>query len=338
MATYQLEIAMKKVFQRVSLVLLTSLGALAAHAGVLPGPVISTQWLADNLDKVQVVEVRSNVKSFTSKPEIDVDAKTGKKSLAEFGGHIPNARLLDMAAMRTDRLIGGLTVKYMIPERNVFEKSIQAAGVDAAKPMVFVPVGLEVPDLDEALRVYWQFKVYGEDDMAVLDGGMATWLLEGREYSVAPVPAKQGTWTSKADRSAQYFASSDDVAKAIASKSATLIDSRDGKQFHGLVKRDYVGAYGHLEGAKLFGTDLMTASAGGALKFLSANTYRGLLAAQGIDPAAESISYCNSGHLSAGPWFVESEILGNKSAKLYDGSLHEWTLEKRNVVGGVALK
>jgi thiosulfate/3-mercaptopyruvate sulfurtransferase len=34
---------------------------------------------------------------------------------------------------------------------------------------------------------------------------------------------------------------------------------------------------------------------------------------------------------------VASEILGNKSAKLYDGSLHQWTLEKRPLVGAVAL-
>ena len=329
---------MKTNWKQIGLAVLAYVSVLTSQAGVLPGPVVSTQWLADNLDKVQIVEVRSNVKTYTAKPELEADSKSGKKSIVELGGHIANSRLLDMASMRTDRIIGGLTVKYMIPERNVFEKTVQAAGVDAARPIVFVPVGLEVPDVDEALRVYWQFKVYGEDEMAVLDGGMAAWLIEGRAYSSAPEPARQGNWVSKSDRSEQYFASSEDVAKAMADKSAVLIDSRDGKQFHGLSKRDYVSTAGHLEGAKLFGTDLMTASSAGAQKFYSANTYRGLLAGQGIDSASPSIAYCNSGHLSAGPWFVESEILGNKSAKLYDGSLHEWTLEKRPVVGGVALK
>jgi thiosulfate/3-mercaptopyruvate sulfurtransferase len=81
----------------------------------------------------------------------------------------------------------------------------------------------------------------------------------------------------------------------------------------------------------------MVNTAGGTSKFMSTNTYRGLMAAQGIDPAAPAITYCNSGHLSSGPWFVASELLGNKSAKLYDGSLHQWTLEKRPLVGAVAL-
>ena len=328
---------MKTQWIKTGATLVAALGMLAANAGVLPGPLVSTKWLADNMDKVQVVEVRSNVKSFTEKPEIETDAKTGKKTIVEVGGHLPNSRLVDMKSMRTDRVLGGLTVKYMIPEKTVFEKAMQAAGVDTAKPMVLVPVGVDATDLDDALRVYWQLKVYGEDDMAVLDGGAATWMLEGREYSSAAAPAKVGTWVAKADRSAQYFASSEDVAKAMADKSATLIDSRDARQFHGLGKRDYVGAFGHLEGAKLYGSDLMVNTSGGTSKFMSTNTYRGLMAAQGIDPAAPAITYCNSGHLSSGPWFVASELLGNKSAKLYDGSLHQWTMEKRPLVGAVAL-
>lgn len=329
---------MRQLFAKCAATAVLAWGALAAHAAGLPGPIVDTNWLAANLDKVQVVDVRGNVKSFTAKPEFETDAKTGKKTLTEVGGHIAGARLIDMKNMRTDRKYGDLTVKYMIPEKTGFEKAIQAAGVDAGKPIVLVPVGTDVTDVDDALRVYWQFKVYGEDDIAVLDGGMASWLIENRAHSSDAAPAKTGNWTAKADRTAQYFAGSEDVAKAIADKSATLVDARDAKQYHGLSKRDYVGAYGHLEGAKLFSPELLTKTAGGAVKFMSPNTYKALLTAQGIDPAAPSISYCNSGHLSSGPWFLMSEVLGNKSAKLYDGSLHQWTLEKRTLAGAVPLQ
>jgi len=70
---------------------------------------------------------------------------------------------------------------------------------------------------------------------------------------------------------------------------------------------------------------------------MSPATYRGLMSGQGIDPAAPAITYCNSGHLSSGPWFVLAEVLGNQRTRLYDGSLHEWTLEKRPLAGGVPL-
>ena len=128
------------------------------------------------------------------------------------------------------------------------------------------------------------------------------------------------------------------MARAIQSRQTALVDSRDAPLFHGLLKRDYVFGYGHLEGAKLYPTELMFKSAGGALKFLPAATYAGLMQAQGVDPKQAAITYCNSGHLSSGPWFVLSELLGNRSAKLYDGSLHQWTLEKRPMAGAVPLQ
>ncbi len=327
---------MNTSFKRWASGLIATMTVWVAHAGVLPGPLVDTQWLAANAEKVQIVEVRGNAKSFTAQPEIATDAK-GKKTIEEIGGHIPGAVLVDAKKMRTDRKYGDLTVKYMLPEAADFEKYVRSSGIMAGKPMVLVPVGAEVADINDALRMYWQFKVYGEDDIAVLDGGYSAWLLEGRAYS-KDASATNGNWTVKADRTAQYFATSDDVAKAQQSKSATLVDSRDAPLFHGLVKRDYVFGAGHIEGAKLYPTDLMFRSSGGALKFLAPATYRGLLAAQGIDEKAAAITYCNSGHLSSGPWFLMSEVLGNKQVKLYDGSLHQWTLEKRPLAGAVPIQ
>ena len=328
---------MNTTFKRWTSGLVVSVTAWVAQAGVLPGPLVDTQWLAANADKVQIIEVRGNAKSFTGTPEIAVDAK-GKKTIEELAGHIPGALLVDAKKMRVDRKYGDLTVKYMIPEAADFEKYVRAAGIVAGKPMVLVPVGAEVADINDALRMYWQLKVYGEEDMAVLDGGYTAWLLEGRAWSKDAPPAAAGNWRAKADRLAQYFASSEDVAKAIQEKSATLVDSRDAPLFHGLVKRDYVFGAGHLEGAKLYPTDLMFRNSGGALKFLAPATYRSLLAAQGINDKAAAITYCNSGHLSSGPWFLMSEVLGNSQVKLYDGSLHQWTLEKRPLAGAVPLQ
>jgi len=327
---------MNTIFKRWASGLVVSLTAWVAQAGVLPGPLVDTQWLAANADKVQIVEVRGNAKSFTAQPEIAVDAK-GKKSIEDIGGHIPGSVLVDAKKMRVDRKYGDLTVKYMIPEAADFEKYVRSSGVVAGKPMVLVPMGAEVADINDALRMYWQFKVYGEDEMAVLDGGYTAWLLEGRAWS-KDAPATSGNWSVKADRTAQYFATSEDVAKAAANKSATLVDSRDAPLFYGLVKRDYVYGHGHIDGAKLYPTDLMFKTSGGALKFMPPSTYRGLLAAQGIDDKAAAITYCNSGHLSSGPWFLMSEVLGNKQVKLYDGSLHQWTLEKRPLAAAVPLQ
>jgi thiosulfate/3-mercaptopyruvate sulfurtransferase len=76
----------------------------------------------------------------------------------------------------------------------------------------------------------------------------------------------------------------------------------------------------------------MTRSENGALYFLSKATYQARLSESGIESTAPSITYCSTGRYAAGPWFVVSEIIGNPSVKLYDGSLHLWTLEDRPLV------
>lgn len=316
-------------------VLALSLQFGTAHAGALPGPLVNTAWLADHLDQVQIIEVRGNPKSFTTAPQIETDAK-GKKTIEEIGGHIPGSRLIESKKVRVDRKFGDLTVKYMIPERAEFEKFVQAAGIDTGRPIVIVPVGQEPHDLNDAMRLYWQFKVYGETELAVLDGGIAAWLLEGRPVATGAPAAKAGSWKSPSDQSARYFADSKDVAAIIDRGGAQLVDAREAPQYHGLVKRDYVYAYGHLQGARLLSPDT-TYRSGGALKLYGATTYKAVLQAQGIDPAAPTVVYCNSGAQSGLPWFILSELIGNPDVRQYDGSLHQWTLEKRPLAGAVPL-
>lgn len=321
---------MKKIQMGFALVLSGFLGLV--HAVTLPGPVVSADWLAANQSEVQILEVRGDVISYTRAPEFDVDKKTGKKFLVEVGGHIPDSTLLDFKKVRADRMIDGKKIKYLIPEKADFEKIIQAVGINSDKPIVLVPVGLDISDIDEALRAYWQFKVYGEDNLAVLDGGMAGWLSEGRDFSLAASTKSSGTWVGKGERK-ELIASSEQVSAASKSGKSTLIDARQPAQYFGLNKRDYVGAYGHIAGAKELAPELLAKPVKGALYFWDKNTYNALFVANGMNPKMPAISYCNSGHLAAGVWFVMSELVGNKATKLYDGSLYLWTLEGRPLVG-----
>lgn len=307
-----------------------SLTAFSAHALNVPGPVVDMAWLGNNLSQVQVVEVRSDMGSLKRQPELAVDKKSGKKVVVDVGGRIADARVLDMKAMRTTRKIGELSVQYMLPERGDFEKAIQAAGIDSGKPIVLVPMGLAMEDIDDALRVYWQFKVYGEANVAVLDGGQAAWLLEGRTTTQDPVVARAGNWKAGREQM-QFLADSADVAHASQS-GGQLVDARPAGQFYGLNKRDYVYSYGHVANARLISPDVLTRNSQGVAYFYSAKTYASLFAAAGVDPSKPAVTYCNSGHLASGPWFILSEIVGNPQTRLYDGSMHQWTLEKRPTV------
>ena len=321
---------MKKIQWLLAFVLI-SLVSLA-QAITLPGPVVSADWLANNMSEVQVIEVRTDLASYLRSPEFDTDKKTGKKFLVEVGGHIANSTLLDFKKVRVERLVDGKKIKHLIPEKADFEKLVQSLGINSDKPIVLVPIGQDMSDIDEALRTYWSFKVYGEDQVAVLDGGIAGWLSEGREFTIANSPKATGNWVAKAERK-ELIASSNEVAAASKSGKPQLLDARQPAQYLGLAKRPDVLTFGHIAGSKELAPELLARPSNGALYFWQKKTYDALLAANGLSSKSPTIAYCNTGHLASGGWFVMSELVGNKSTKLYDGSLYLWTLEGRPLVG-----
>ena len=54
---------------------------------------------------------------------------------------------------------------------------------------------MSLSDVNDGMRLYWQFKVYGEDNIAVLNGGTAGWIAAGREVSTAAVTPAAGNWS-----------------------------------------------------------------------------------------------------------------------------------------------
>lgn len=293
----------------------------------VPGPVVDGEWLAKNKAEVTVLDVRPNQKTFLTAPQFATDKKTGKKVLVELGGHIQDASPVQNSMVRVERTVGALKVKFMLPERADFEKLARNWGVREGRPVIIVAAGQDPVDMNDAARLYWQFKVYGEDNIAIVNGGTAAWLAEGREITTAPSKVVEGDWAAKPART-EMLVSSENVEKAVAGKTAQLIDSRITSQYLGLSKKDSVFGYGHIPGAQNVSSELLTTE-GDATRMLSVATYRDIYKASGVDPQAPAITYCNTGILAAGNWFVLSEILGNKQARLYDGSMHQWTLEKR---------
>ncbi len=306
------------------------LAAPAAGAGTLPGPLVETDWLAGNLGKVVVLDVRKDVRSFTTAPRWVRDKKTGKRRLVRVGGHIEGARLIDYSKIRTTREMHGHKVTRMIPPKDQFEKVMRAAGVNAGDAIVIVSKGLGSGDVTMATRLYWQLKYFGHDELAILNGGLAKWLKEGRPVTTAAGRPRPGTWTARTERR-ELLATSEEVAEAVRKRSAQLVDTRPLSQYLGIYHKSYVYAPGHIPGAKPFPNELLTRPKAPAT-FVPVQDLRTLARELGIKPDASTITYCNSGHLASGSWFVFSELLGNKQVKLYDGSMHEWTLEKRPTV------
>lgn len=296
----------------------------------LPKPLVETNWLASNLEQVSILDVRTNLKSFTTKPLYNKDKKTGKQFLVRVGGHIPGASLLSYKKVRGPQKINGTTIKHMVLEISAFEKLMQHAGINSDSSIVILTNAESDFDLTMASRMYWQIKYYGHDDVSILNGGMAQWLIDGHEFETKPNKSSVGNWQASEQRR-ELLATSEDVAVAIDNNKIQLIDVRPLGQYLGTYKSSKVSAKGHIPTAKSLPIDL-TASRGMPAKFSDNAELIAVANALGVQTDQEMISYCNSGHMAAGGWFVMHELLGNKNVSLYDGSMHQWTVEKRPVV------
>jgi thiosulfate/3-mercaptopyruvate sulfurtransferase len=307
--------------------------ALPAFADVAaPSPLVDAGWLFAHLNEVQVVDVRDDVGTYAEAPRFVRDAATGERRLAAVGGHIPGAKLVDFGHIREPQVIEGVKLPAMMPTRAGFEKTMAAAGVGAGRTLVIVSPGDSVGSMEMATRLYFQLKYFGQDQIAVLNGGVAAWLQAGFPYQTGAADRRRGDWSAGAERSA-ILATTADVKEAVATRATQIVDARPLAQFYGLARSPVVAAAGHVAGARAFPTESRMAMRGVSAQFLTPAQYRGVFETQGIDPAKPSISYCNTGHFGSGAWFVQSELLKQPGARLYAGSMNEWTNLRNPVVG-----
>lgn len=301
-----------------------------AYALSVPSPLVETGWLEKNKKDVVILDIRYDIKSFNKNPLFKLNKKTKKKSLVKVAGHIPGARLVNYKKIRGNKMIDGRKVIKMNLSKAAFEKLMQSSGVNKDSAVVIMSKGQTSDDMTMATRLYWSMKYYGYDNMAILNGGMAQWILDKRKVSTKKSKIKKGNWLATAERSS-VLATSEDVVAAIEDKNIQLLDARTLSLYLGTWrKKSYVFSDGHIPGAKNYPHELLTGNM--PAKFVSNSMTKEMLQQLGLNTNDTTVAYCNSGHLATGIWFFMSELLGKKNVKLYDGSMHQWTLEKRPVI------
>ncbi len=297
-----------------SLLLLSS----QVQAFQVPSPIVETGWLADNINNVVVLDVRKD----------DLTAFTTS-------GHIPGAALVNWATVRSNRMLNGVYVQYMIPSPEEFNALMQAAGVNQDSAVVITCKSSSGEEVAFATRLFWSMKYYGFDNAAVLNGGTTKWIKEKRQVSLDPSAPLAGNFTVSTERT-EIFATTGDVLAALASdvnknkykagKDIQLVDGRELNYYLGSAVKSYVTTRGHIPTGKDFPLHMMV-SAGSPATFVAKGVLLQAIEAMGIDPNGKIIIYCNSGHEGTALWFFLHEIVGNRNVSLYDGSMHEWTLD-----------
>ena len=286
---------------------------VAAATGALAKPLVGVDWLADNLDRddIVLIDLRNKIDGGSYDTYLE--------------GHIPTAIHSDY--LKDGWRVGRDDVVGLLPEASQFEALARRLGVSADSHVVLVPAGVGATDFGSSARAYWTFKVFGHQNVSILDGGFAAWkaAYPARVESGAPVAPAAGDFI--ASFQPQGYVSTADVKKIVAAESgATLLDGRTKEQFLGDAKHPKAAAGGRIPGATLLFQELAYNTDTNRLK--SPAELRGIY--DGIDADLPIVSYCNTGHWAATNWFVLSEVLGREDVRLYDGSMVEWTADGSN--------
>jgi thiosulfate/3-mercaptopyruvate sulfurtransferase len=278
--------------------------AAGAHAGSLAEPLVSAQWLNGHLRDANLVvlDIRSAI--------------DGGGAQAYAAAHIPGSvhSDYDKAGWRVTRN----NVPFMVPTTAELEKLIGDLGIDEDSHVVVVPAGVSVLDFGSAARTYWTLKYAGVKNVSILDGGVAAWTQAGLPTESGVKPTSPKIFTASIDKN--LLADAAEVERIENAGGATLVDARPASFFLGKEKAPASQAYGHIPGA------LNIDSA----EFYDPQTNRlkpkaELEALASHIPSGPVVSYCNTGHWASTDWFVMHEMLGHQRARLYAGSMVEWT-------------
>jgi thiosulfate/3-mercaptopyruvate sulfurtransferase len=260
---------------------------------------VSTSWLADHLGAPDVAILDAS----WHLPSAGRDAKA--EFLAE---HIPGAQFFDIDALSDTKS----SLPHMLPSPEKYASRMRKMGIGDGKKVICY----DTAGLYSAARAWWMFRVFGHDDVAVLDGGLPKWRAEGRPLEDDPPrQAQERHFTARYQ--ASMVRSLDEVKKG----AAQIADARSPGRFEGREKEPRPGVRaGHMPGARNIHYATLLAP-DGTLK-PPAELAR-LFAQGGIDVEKPVITSCGSG-VTAAILTLALDTIGARHHALYDGSWSEW--------------
>jgi thiosulfate/3-mercaptopyruvate sulfurtransferase len=265
-------------------------------------PVVTTEWLSKHLGEpdLRIVDGTWHM------PQLGRDAR------AEFAAtHLPGAVFFDIDAI-ADR---GTTLPHMLPSPEEFGAAVGALGIGSGDRVVVY----DVRGVVSAARVWWTFRAFGHDAVAVLDGGLKKWRAEGRPVeSGLPSPARR-TFTAR--RRAELVRDLDAMRANLGSRSAQVLDARSAGRFTGTEPEPRAGLRGgHIPGSLNLPYETLYRP-DGTLK--PPDELAAAVHTAGVDLGRPIVTTCGSG-VTASVLALALHLLGRPDVAVYDGSWSEW--------------
>jgi thiosulfate/3-mercaptopyruvate sulfurtransferase len=258
---------------------------------------VDADWVEAHLDDPKVVLV-----------EVDEDTTAYEKN------HIKGAVRLDWKQDLQD------PVRRDFVDKEQFEKLLSDRGIANDDTVVLYGGNNNW----FAAYAYWYFKLYGHEDVRLIDGGRKKWELDSRAL-VPDVPERAPTTYTAKDQDRAIRAFRDEVEAAIGQKN--LVDVRSPDEFAGRLlapahlPQEQAQRKGHIPTASNIPWSQAANDDG---TFKSDDELTKLYGDAGVDFNKDTIAYCRIGERSSHTWFVLHELLGQPNVKNYDGSWVEW--------------
>jgi len=271
-------------------------GLLFVHQHVLADAKVSTAWLETHLNDANLTLI-----------DMADDLQYQRF-------HLPGALHLPYSAINTIDRFG---VSYSAGA----EQLIRVLGLLGVSPDSQIVIYDDLGGLN-ASRLYWELEDLGHQRLALLDGGLVKWILEGRKVSNKPALANKTTYSPANKKGRDNLATLAEITRL--PPGAVLLDVRTQEEYAGDPRQPRSG---HIPGARWWPWD-MTVDFNNGFRLKPAKKLQRQLQALGIsDPESPVYLYCRTGHRASQSYYVLRQLGFNK-VKIYDGSIAEYSHHK----------
>lgn len=264
---------------------------------------VSTEWLANNLASpdLRIVDASYYLPNEGLDPRHEFEIQ-----------HIPGAVFFDIDEIADSNS----DLPHMLPESFKFASRVRRLGLgDGLRYVIYDQRGIW-----SAPRVWWTFRYFGHDEVAVLDGGLPKWLAEGRAVEEGPASADERHFTARMN--SFMLRDCDQLRANLNSGREQVVDARAQGRFEGSAPEPRDGLRsGHIPGSLNLPFTELIDPANQTMR--SKDEIRARFEAAGVDLTRPIVTSCGSG-ITAAVLSLGLALLGHRDNALYDGSWVEW--------------